>query len=361
AGRLGPTDLTGRLAADRTGPRLALAIDLDAGTLPLDPWLGGGSGKSAEGKRGERWSRDAIDLGGLQKIDAQLTVNAAALTHEDLRIDQARLEASLNDGLLDVKRFAGTFYGGAVQVAGTLDARATPEAGFAVTAIEVDVGALLREQADFDRVAGPVSLNADLTTRGRSEAELISGLTGRGDISGEITVRAKTEEQVGGVLLGILGTQIARVRGLTDVAGLLLNSFAGAPATLTGSFTAERGVLRTRDTRLDGRGAEALTKATVDLPAWTIDSQTDVFQATAPQTPSLTVGLRGPPDDLVVKLGGAALQTPTLPFVQEPAAPAPSGPAPTAPQPSSPAPEPTGPLPVQPEDVIKDLLKGFGG
>jgi uncharacterized protein involved in outer membrane biogenesis len=367
SGRFGPADVTGSLMADRTGARTAVAVDLDTGPLPLDLFLGGGGDDEAAG-RGRRWSRDPIDLSVLRAVDAEVTVKAAALTYGNWRVDGANLEVSLNDGLLDLERFTGTLHGGGVQLAGKLDARGEPQAGFALTAVEVDFGALLRTQAGFDRLSGPVSLNASFTAEGRSQAALVSSLAGEGNLSGQLTVETKARERVGGALLGILGAGVPVVRGLTDSGVLLLDNFAGKPATLTGTFTAERGIVRTRDTRLDGQGATALTQAEVNLPAWTIDSHTEVFQAAAPETPFLSIAARGPLDEPDIKIGGQAFQAPVLPFIQkpttsEPPAPAPSGPTPTGPQPSSPSatPEPASPALPEPEQLIQDILKGLGG
>ncbi len=365
SGRFGPADVTGNLAADLTGARIAVAINLDTGPLPLDLFLGGGEDGNAAG-RGRRWSRDPIDLSVLRAVDAEVTVKAAALTHGNWQIDRANLEASLNDGLLDLERFTGSLHGGSVQLAGKLDARGNLQAGFALTAIEVDFGALLRAQAGFDRLSGPVSLNANFTAEGRSEAALVSSLAGEGSLSGQLTVKTTAGEQVGGELLGVLGAGVPVVRGLTDAGVLLLDNFAGKPATLTGTFTAERGIVRTRDTRLDGQGATALTEADVDLPAWTIDSHTNVFQAAAPQTPYLSVVVRGPLDDRPdIEIGGQAFQALNLPFLEEPTTSEPLTPTPTGPRPSSPSatPEPASPTPPEPEpeQLIQDILKDLGG
>ncbi len=377
SGRFGPADVTGNLAVDWTGARPAMAINLDTGPLPLDLFLDGDEDGNAAG-RGRRWSRDPIDLSVLRALDAEVTVKAAALTHGNWQIDRAILEASLSDGLLDLERFTGTLHGGGVQLAGTLDARGDPQAGFALTAVEVDFGALLRAQAGFDRLSGPLSLNANFTAEGRSEAALVSSLAGEGNLSGQLTFETKAGEQSDGALLSILGAGVPVVQGLTDAGILLLDNFAGKPAVLTGTFTAERGIVRTRDTRLDSQGATALTEADVDLPAWTIDSHTEVFQAAAPQTLYLSVAARGPLDEPDIEIGGQAFQAPSLPLVDQPAAPAPdamapSGPAPADPQPSSPSapPESASPAPPEPEpgpesepepdQLIQDILKDLGG
>jgi uncharacterized protein involved in outer membrane biogenesis len=363
SGRFGPADVTGNLAADWTGARPAVAINLDTGPLPLDLFLGGGEDGNAAGG-GRRWSRDPIDLSVLRAVDGEMTFKAAALTHGNWQLEQANLEASLNDGLLNLERFNGTLHGGGVQLAGTLDVRDDPQAGFALTAVEVDFGALLRAQAGFDRLSGPVSLDANFTAAGRSEAALVSSLAGEGDLSGQLTVETKAGEQAGGALLGVLGAGVPVVQGFAGAGALVLDSFAGKPAALTGTFTAERGIVRTSDTRLEGQGAMALTEADMDLPAWTINSQTDVVQAEAPQTPYLSVVARGPLDAPDITVGGLAFEAPSLPVVDQPAAPAPTAPAPDATVPDATAlPEPTPEREPEPEpdQLIQDILKDLGG
>jgi hypothetical protein len=177
-GNLGPVDLNGRISVKLGGARPAFVADLETGDLPLDVLLlgmagdgkpdGGADGTSVGGAdNSERWSREAIDLAGLRAFDARVNLRAAALTHDTLRMDKVGLSANLAAGLLDLERFTGTVHGGAVQLAGKVDLREEIAAGFAITAIEVDLGDLLRAQAGFDRIAGPVFFNGDFTTRQR--------------------------------------------------------------------------------------------------------------------------------------------------------------------------------------------------
>jgi hypothetical protein len=323
--------------------------------------LGTGGAQAAQAPPGERWSREPIDLSALRAVNAKVKLKSEALILDTLRLDRALIDASLTDGLLDLGKLAGTLYGGALSVSGKVDARQDLQAGLAVTAIEVDLGKLLRDLAKTDRVSGPLNLNAALTARGRSEAELVSALTGQGDFTGSLNVKAKAEEQVGAALLGILGQKIREIRGVTETTATLFNAFAGTPAALKGTFTAKNGILRTEDARLDGRNAVALTKGTADLPAWLLDSRTDLYRAENPDTPYVSANLQGPLDKPNVRISGQAFQR------QQQVAPAPatSGPQPSGPQPSGTAPA-TQPAPIQqapqqlkPEDIIKEGLKGL--
>jgi uncharacterized protein involved in outer membrane biogenesis len=336
AARLGEIDVSGQLSADLSGPKPMLAAALSTGELPLaalfapaagDRRTGGGDGAKTTRPR---WSEAPIDLAGLHAVNGELSLNARALLLEDL---------------------AGKLYDGAVEAAGTLAAAERLEADLTLTARAVELGRLLREQADFKRVSGPVDMTAELTTTGTSEAELIAALSGRGDLKGTLTYKPKKKERLGALALNILGVKVDEVRGVADATNMLFSAFAGAPAALDGTFTVQDGVVVTEDTRLDGRNARALTRGRADLPRWLLDSRTEVFRAEDPNTAYLTARLKGPLDEPDVAIGG-------LPFQRKAPAPAEAG---DAPAPGEPAPEaPPAPRKIKPEDVIKDLLKSFG-
>ncbi len=318
AGRLGPAEISGRLGADLSGTKPALDIELTTGELPLAALMAAGGGGPSSGTAGgggkDRWSREPIDVSGLNAVNAEIKLNAEALLLENARIDRVAVEASLVDGLLDLRKFNGTIYDGALAITGKVDARKILEAGLAVTAIDLDLARLLHDLAESDRVSGPLSLSASLSTRGRSEAELVSALTGNGKVDGSLKVTTKQEERAAGQLLGLAGALLGQkvkefnqVRGLTDATNVLFNAFADAPAAITGSFTVEGGVVATDDLRVDGRQAVARTQARADLPNWLLDSETGVYLAEDPDRPYITIGLRGPLDAPNPRLSGVPL------------------------------------------------------
>jgi len=301
---------------------------------------------TAKSKSG-RWSTEPIDLSALTALDAEIKLRSAALVADAVRLDTASIEATLSDGILDLRKLTGTFYGGALSVSGKVIAMDGVQADVAVTATEMDLERLLRDVAKSDRVSGPLNLNAALTAQGKSEAELIGSLAGNGDVSGTLTVKRTAEEKAGALVLGILGKNIKEIRGLTDATNVLFNAFAGTPAALAGTFTVEKGVVRTNDTKLDGREATALTLGNIDLPAWRIDTRTDVFRAEDTDTPYITAELRGPLDKPNPRISGK-------PFQRKPQPVAPAEPPPAGAQPT-----PTAPAPLKPEDIIKKGLEGL--
>lgn len=371
SGRLGQTDVSGSVSANLAGARPAVTADLTTGVLPVSALMapagagagtgggaaaatgggGGGATKSggkAAGKASARWSTEPLDLSGLRGVDANIKLQSAALLFDETRLERAVVDVGLADGVLDLRKVAGTLFGGAVQVSGKVDARETPRIGLALTAIDLNLATLLRDMTESDRVSGPLTVEASVSSQGASEAALVQALDGSGTVKGTLTVRAKAEEQIGSAVLGILGGKIKEIRGLTDTTTVLFNAFAGQPAAVAGSFAIDQGVIRTDDLTIDGRQAIALTTGTASLPAWTIDTRTEVFQGdTATGTPYLTANLTGPLDKPNPKIGGQALQR-----RQEPA-PAPAPDASGAVPPAAEAPA----QPQKPEDILKEGVK----
>ena len=254
------------------------------------------------------------------------------------------MAATLNNGVLDIAHLNGTMFGGALQVRGKVESQGVPALGLAITAIEIDSKQLLRRMAKFDRVSGPVSLNANLSSLGRSEAELVSALSGNGDVAGQIVVTAKAEEAVGAALLSVLGQQVEEIGGLANTGTSLFQSFAGTPSRLSGTFRVQQGLVSTDDLRLDGRDAVALTRGSASLPAWQVNSRTDVYRNQNPDAPFLTATVTGPLDKPNTKIGGDVFQ-------RRQQQPAPSGGGNDQPQ---------QPQEIKPEDLLKGLLNNLG-
>lgn len=392
-GRLGESSLEGGVAFDLAGDRPKVSAELSSDRLPLVALLGAGAGAQGApvgGGTNGRWSRAPIDAAGLMGFDAELKLTAAALQLRDLQLEEAALDAELQDGVLNLKNFAGGFLGGRLTVIGKADLRDGIELGAGISAVDVDLKPLLRQKFDFDRAAGPVTMNADLVSRGRSEHDLIAGLDGQGTIEGKVTVTAKQEEQVGALLLGVLGQELKQIRGVADASTLLLGAFVGTPAALSGSFVLENGIATTRDTQLTGQGAVARLAGQADLVEWTLESETEVFREAQPGAAYLSVGLTGDLDQPNVRVGGEAFRrrrepepepAPELPTIEQPGleVPAPDPAGATAGEEAQPAPEAAAqpewtppaedevappapqakPEPAKPEDFIKQILEGL--
>jgi hypothetical protein len=212
---------------------------------------------------------------------------------------------------------------------------------------------------------GPVNLTGDFSARGASERELVTGLTGSARLSGQLRTDISSDTRQTSAMAGLagalLGSRVKEVRGITDAVqgtDLLVSAFEG-PSTLNGDITADGGVLTTRNLVLVGRGGRALTTGTASLPAWTLDSVTDVTLG-QDTDPYFTAQAAGALDDPYIrKVSGTLLRgtpvstTPSTGQTGQGATPRIVSPQ-EAEQPSA-----TGSKKIKPEDVLKGLLQGL--
>src|SRR3546814_13288796 len=134
----------------------------------------------------------------MRALHDALPIFAKALVADKLRLTNARLEAVLADGLLELKRFTADGYGGALALSGQLDARDAAvglQVAGDVKAERIELKGLLQDIADSDRFSGPLTLYSDFATRGDSEAALVSNLSGHGTLTGPVPVATTVADQ----------------------------------------------------------------------------------------------------------------------------------------------------------------------
>ncbi len=357
SGTLGPTSLAGRTTLDMTGARPDLQAELQFGQLALDRLLddslSGGGGQSS------RWSREPLGLEALSRLTAQANVTAESISRGQFALRQASLPLSLDNAVLRVAPLTGTAAGGNLRLELTLDARDPAAAAleFAATGSRLDSAQLVPADSPAGgRVSGPLDIEFSGRSRGASEAQLVGNLAGQGRVGGQLTLKARGEEAVGNLLLGILGQQIKELRGLSDTVNTVFNAFAGAPAELSGSFDIAQGVVRTDDLTLVGRNAVARSQGVAaNLPDWGIDLRTDLYRGEE-QQPYLTAVLRGALDDPDVRVSGQPFQRDRAPAPAE-------GQSDDQPAGGQTAPEGQPQEPRSPEEVLRDqgkeLLRGL--
>ncbi|MDA0675836.1 MAG: hypothetical protein O3A88_05680, partial [Proteobacteria bacterium] len=256
--------------------------------------------------------------------------------------------------------------------------------GVKLAIANMGVAPLLNAVTGKAAAEGVLALDADLTTRGRSVADMVQALGGKASFTGQ-RLDVKGGQQ-GTALAGVLGV----LTGINNLAGGLGQAQRGGLADVAGSFAVEKGVARTQDLRIASELAKGQAAGTIDIAAWTLDlkGQVELAQnllgallaqkANVPQT--LPLEIKGTLDAPNVRLGGGGpggLPVPVpgldrllerrgvgdvlrqiVPGAQAPAPPAPQGQAPTQQgQATPPGATEQKPEPVRPEDVLKQLLR----
>lgn len=168
----------GTAGIDLTGLKPRLTGKLNMGTLDLSPFLAPAD-QAAQPMKIEPWSKDKLDLAGLQAANADLQITTTQITLGSVKLSDAALTAKLTDGKLaaDLSKFKA--FGGNWEGRMTVDAASTiPVVTFAMQGDSVAMSNLLGTLAGFDRLAGTGTFKLDATTRGDSLDALVRGLNG---------------------------------------------------------------------------------------------------------------------------------------------------------------------------------------
>lgn len=245
--------------ADR--PKIAALIS--ARRLDLSGLTGGGGGGSGGGGTGGDsgdaaggWPDVAIDASGLSAADAQIT-----LTTEELDLGlitltplQAYMELDRARAVVDISR-AGA-YGGTVSGQVIANAREGFSTRANLALEDMDMQALLRQFAGFDRLMARGTLRFNLLGSGTRLPDLVRSLSGEGSL--------------------VLGQ--GEFRGL-DLAGMLINldpSYVGPEDKtifdkVTASFAVQGGVLQNDDLKFAAPLVTATGAGKVDMNRQWID------------------------------------------------------------------------------------------
>jgi AsmA protein len=261
----------GNLAVDLSGAVPRLAGRLDLGAVDLNPYLppdtgepdgpasdGQPAGDGAAGDAGG-WSDEPIGLppiGGAD-VDFQLAVDSLRL--RDLQLDRSVLALRLEDAALNADLQEIALYGG--RGSGRLDlkvAEAIPaiDAQFRLEGLQALP--FLRDAADFERLEGTASTEVSLTTRGRSQRELVQNLDGEGQAT-----------FVDGAIVGI---------NLAEMVRNVASAFQGGGearktdfAELSGTFRITDGILTNDDLWLQAPVLRVAGSGQLNLPQRTVD------------------------------------------------------------------------------------------
>jgi len=212
------------------------------------------------------WSTDAFDLAALNAVNARFTLALDALRLRDIKIGKSTLEAKLENGRLQADLSEMTLYEGRGSATMVVNARGkTPSFSLAANIAKVAFQPLLTDAIKFRRLAGTGAAKFTLLATGSSQAEIMHGLSGSGDM------RLQDGKIIGVNLAAVL--RKAQSFLSTGTVPASLNETQATDFTdLTASFQIANGVARTDDflmlsplIRVPGEGALDIGNQIVDF------------------------------------------------------------------------------------------------
>jgi AsmA protein len=169
----------GSLSFQREKPRLA--ADLAMEQLDLTQYF---MPSSRTGEGIERWNDAPIDLSALGAISVDAALRAERVTYAGAIMTDARIEATVKDGIFSAELQPSQIYGGKGKGRLTVNgAGKAPAVQLSFTGSGIDGLRLFRGLWNFTRIEGQTELSLSATATGRSQREMIASLSGIAGIS----------------------------------------------------------------------------------------------------------------------------------------------------------------------------------
>ena len=274
-----------------------------AGAAAPAPGTGTGTGPGAAGTR---WSTRPIDLQGLRRLDGTIDVTIDRLVSGTLGLSGVAGQLTAAQGVVTLGNLKALADPGAV--AGTLTLDASGEAlGIAadMTATGFDLDALTGRKGAEPGLAGTGDLTLSLAGLGRSTFEIVSSLSGKGNV-------LATDGRLYGLDLKTLSEGLKTVNQAGDVIGRIAAAVkVGSTAyrRIGSDLLVERGIVKLANVTSDIEGGSLGGEGTVDLPAWTSRIRLALRLVEPADLPALGIEIGGPPDAPTAEVRTRDLET----------------------------------------------------
>lgn len=311
-GNIGTITLGGTGSIRLDGPRPMVTADLQVGDVVLDHFLNGRGGNGGNGRNGretsrrngggaaagsrrhgdERWSRDAIDLSGLQTMDAKISLTGKRLVFQRYPFEEPRLHLTINDGVMRIEELSGRLFKGNVGLRATLNSRPVPGLGLSVQLQGADINQAMRTALEMDQVTGRLDFSGQFQTVGSSQWDLVNALSGQAKVHAENGV-------IRGFDMKNFSQRLGKLNNTPDFLNLAQRAFSGGETryqSVDGNWQIKNGVARTDDMLASLDAARATVKGAVNLPEWHMDLRAVLALTEHRDAPDMGAHLFGPLD-----------------------------------------------------------------
>lgn len=255
---LDDSKLTGEVTL--RGPAIRFALQLDK--IDLDRYLPPPSGQTKQKSTEKPAAEDP--LAGLRGLDLSGRFSIGSLKLNNLRMSSVEVKVNAKNGVLKIDPASADLYQGKLLSKVTVDARKPKPRIHAVKDLTgIQIGPLLKDLSDTDRLSGTGELHADLTMVGLSEAKIRQSLNGR--VSFEFH---------DGAVKGInIAKAIRTVKTKLAGAGTVADDKTEQTdfSIISGSAVITDGLIRNDDLQAKSPLLRVSGKGEVNLPADTID------------------------------------------------------------------------------------------
>ncbi len=265
--RFDSMSMSANLAFDTKPEVMAIKGNVTLDRLDLHPYLAPGTeSDTVEAAKAKTSTPDApLSLGGLKAVDAEVTLVVGQMLLPGFKLDHGVVEAALKGGVLKAEMRNLSLYGGTGRGSLMVDASGeTPSIRSTLDLSGLKTQPFLNQLMQVNNVTGTGMVRFDVAGRGKTQAQLIRALNGKGEM-----------RFADGAITGVDLSAVARVMQSVVTAQVLTGAVGPDAKTpfgqMGGTFTVKDGVLHTTDLKLTSDVVDLNGQGDVDLGAETVD------------------------------------------------------------------------------------------
>lgn len=249
-----------------------------------------------------RWSHAPLDLSFLNKFDGHFDISATKLIQSDFVVSHPKLIASLQNGRLNLTSLTGSIFEGSLTGNGHLTSDNTLRLHTTLT--DANLKHIPAQGATVKIIGGKLSMSLDMSTHGKSMADIIHNL------AGPVNISAK-DGLINGFDLHTLSQRLGSLQDPRSLIGLLTTSMGKGHTPFTsfkGDIVFQNGVGTIQAMHLIAPDGEGHASGQIDLPRYYLNIHAEFRLTQHPNLPTFHMQLVGPIDNPSRKLDTASLE-----------------------------------------------------
>ena len=241
-----------------------------------------------------KWSKIPIDLSGLNVLDIDAKIHIASLIYSTYKLDNISMSPKLTGGTLDIPDLSSNVFDGKFSGKLTLiAAKQIPSLSLTAQLQNAKLTKLIEQAKDWNITGGQTSMDLNLTTAVRSEAEMVAHLNGAFNFHVD-------KGTLQGINLSGLTQSLRTLRNPADLLGVMesfMSKGTTAFNTIKGRFNIVNGVARTNDIIINTSAGNGSAEGFIDLPQYRMDITGTFKLADLPNFPPFGIKIVGPIDN----------------------------------------------------------------
>jgi len=260
-------NLNGDIALDTNPEVLTVKGHLAIDRLNTHPYLApGAENDTVKAAKAKAANPDApLSLSGLKAVNADLMLQVGELLLPQLKLNQAVVKATLENGVLKADMSKVNVYSGNGSAMLTVDASgAVPSLKSTLDVKDIKVQPFLTQMMDVKNITGKGAVRYEISARGTTAKEIVKGLAGKGEVR-------FTDGEIEGADLVAISRVVQSVVTLEALGTAVGNSAKTPFGRMGASFVIDKGVLHTNDFALINPVVEMNGRGDVDFSAETLE------------------------------------------------------------------------------------------